>query len=63
VVIHVLREQIPTSREESMRFVDDVFLELIEEAYEAAGMPDLSDLLQVWNVFSAILIHIPDCPL
>ncbi|KAJ2931109.1 hypothetical protein H1R20_g5982, partial [Candolleomyces eurysporus] len=59
MVIDVLRQQIPTSREDSMRFVDDMFSEFAEDAYEAVGRPDISDICRVWDIFGAMLVHIP----
>ncbi|KAJ2935673.1 hypothetical protein H1R20_g1424, partial [Candolleomyces eurysporus] len=59
VVIDALRQQIPTPREEAMQFVDDRFLQLAEDAYEAVGSPDLSDIRRVWTIFAAMIVHIP----
>ncbi|KAJ2929127.1 hypothetical protein H1R20_g7964, partial [Candolleomyces eurysporus] len=58
-VVEALREQIPISCGDSMQFVNHEFLQLAEETYDAIGRPDLSDLRQVWDIFSVMLIHIP----
>jgi hypothetical protein len=50
VVIDALRTQIPISREESMRWVDDVFEVAARDAYSAIGRPSLED----WQIFSSM---------
>ncbi|KAF6755227.1 hypothetical protein DFP72DRAFT_1067935 [Ephemerocybe angulata] len=57
-VVNALRSQIPTSRAESMRFVDDTFLEIADQAYYAVGRPDLADVTQVWDIFTSMLPYI-----
>jgi hypothetical protein len=45
VIIDALCAQIPISREESMRWVDDVFEVAAWNAYRAIGRPSLEDIL------------------
>ncbi|KAJ3508917.1 hypothetical protein NMY22_g16464 [Coprinellus aureogranulatus] len=59
VVVDALRGRIPVSRQDAMRFVDAAFDALAKEAYEAIGSPDLSDTSRIWDIFRAMLIHIP----
>jgi hypothetical protein len=52
--IDALRLQIPISRSESMRWVDDTFAAAAQDAYKMVGSPSLNDLLSGWDIFSAI---------
>lgn len=52
--VDALRLQIPISRSESMRWVDDTFAAAAQDAYEMVGSPSLDDLLSGWEIFSAI---------
>jgi len=52
-VIDALRGQIPVSREDSMRWVDDTFEKAAEDAYSAIGRPVLS-MSVGWSVFCSM---------
>ena len=52
-VIDALRGQIPVSREDSMRWVDDSFEKAAEDAYNVIGRPILS-MTVGWSVFSSM---------
>jgi hypothetical protein len=54
VVIDALRDQIPVSREESMRWVDDEFEVAARNAYHTVGEPSLDDPLSGWSIFSSM---------
>jgi len=54
VVIDALRAQIPVSREESMRWVDDEFEVAARNAYCAIGEPSLDDPLSGWEIFASM---------
>ena len=52
-VINALRGQIPVSAADSMRWVDDKFEKVAEDAYNEVGQPTL--LMTVgWSVFSSM---------
>lgn len=53
-----LRDQIPVSRKESMRWVGDDFEQRAQRAFEAIGSPQLEPLAG-WVIFSQLL-HILD---
>ena len=53
-VIDALREQIPVSREDSLRWVDDSFEVAAKNAYNDIGSPSLDDLLLGWKVFASM---------
>ncbi|KAF8955735.1 hypothetical protein BDZ97DRAFT_1926449 [Flammula alnicola] len=53
-VIDALRSQIPISREDSMRWVDDVFEESARNAYNMVGKPSLNNPLSGWAIFSSM---------
>lgn len=52
-VIDALRGQIPVSREDSMRWVDNSFEKAAQDAYNVIGRPILS-MTVGWSVFSAM---------
>lgn len=52
--VDALRSQIPTSRTESMCWVDDIFEGTASEAYNMVGKPSLDDLLSGWEIFSSM---------
>ena len=52
-VIDALRGQIPVSREDSMRWVDDSFEKAAQDAYNVIGRPIFS-MTVGWSVFSAM---------
>lgn len=54
-VIDALRMQIPVSREDSMRWVDDFFEVAARNAYDAVGRPSLDNLLTGWDIFSSMV--------
>jgi len=54
VTIDALRGQIPVSRAEAMRWVDDDFARLAEDAYVRIGSPDLSSISTGWSTFSSM---------
>ena len=54
VVVDALRAQIPISREESMRWVDDEFEDAASKAYSALREPSLDNLLSSWDIFSSM---------
>lgn len=60
-VIDALREQIPVSREDSLRWADDSFEVSAENAYNVIGSPSLDNLLLGWKVFASMaqIISIP----
>ena len=53
--IDALRMQIPVSREDSMRWVDDFFEVEARNAYNAVGRPPLDNLLSGWEIFSSMV--------
>lgn len=57
-VVEALRDQIPASRTESMRWVDDEFEVVARGAYRMIGEPSLDDLLSGWNIFSSMVCAI-----
>ena len=59
-VVRALRSQIPVSREEAMRWVDDDFDRLATQAYEAIGSPPLNKFLNGWRIFEAMVGVIND---
>jgi hypothetical protein len=54
VVVAALRAQIPISREESMRWVDDEFEAAATKAYLTLREPSLDNLLSGWDIFSSM---------
>lgn len=54
VVIDALRTLIPTSRDDSMRWVDPVFEQAAQGAYMTVGRPSLSNISSGWAVFSSM---------
>jgi hypothetical protein len=54
VVVAALRAQIPASREESMRWVDEEFEAAASKAYHTLREPSLDDLLSGWEIFSSM---------
>ena len=54
VVINALCSQIPISREDSMRWVDDTFEQASWEAYAVLGQPSLNSLDTAWSVFESL---------
>jgi hypothetical protein len=53
VVIDALRQQLPVSREDSYRWVDDKFMKAAGDAYLALGSPVLS-MTVGWSIFSSM---------
>lgn len=53
-VIDDLRAEIPISRSDAMRWVDDHFAEQAQNAYVASGSPELSPQ-SGWAIFSRLL--------
>jgi hypothetical protein len=47
--------QIPVSREDSMRWVDDFFEVAARNAYNAVGRLPLDHLLSGWEIFSSMV--------
>jgi len=52
--IDALRNEIPQSREEVMRWVSDDFSSAAQIAYEAIGQPELR-ILSGWNIFAQMV--------
>jgi hypothetical protein len=57
--LEALRAEIPVSREESMRWVDDEFATSANTAYAAIGSPKLV-VANGWNVFQAMHLFLRD---
>ena len=62
VVIDALRNQIPVSREDSMRWVDVTFERAATRAYQSIGSPPLGKIGSAWQIFTsmAALIDVSD---
>jgi hypothetical protein len=54
VVIDALRAQIPVSRAEAMRWVDDSFDVTASVAYNNIGSPPLDNVQSGWDIFSSM---------
>ena len=54
VVIDALRNQIPVSREESMRWVDEEFEVTAQSAYGIIEEPSLDNFLCGWEIFESM---------
>lgn len=54
VVIDALRAQIPVSRAETMRWVDDSFDIVASVAYNSIGSPPLNNIQSGWDIFSSM---------
>ncbi|KAF8901851.1 hypothetical protein CPB84DRAFT_1815067 [Gymnopilus junonius] len=63
-VIDALRHQIPVSRKDSMRWVDDEFEVAATMAFSSIGEPPLSNLLSGWKIFTSMarVINVASSP-
>ena len=52
--IDALRNTIPVSRDDAMRWVDPSFEQAAKEAYITIGSPSLQDTRTGWSIFSAM---------
>ncbi len=61
-VIDALRDQIPISREEAMRWVDYTFEKAALTAYREIGEPSLGNISSSWEIFASMasLISVSD---
>lgn len=61
-VIDALRNQIPISREDAMRWVDCTFENAALKAYREIGEPPLGTVSSAWKIFASMasLINISD---
>ena len=57
--IQALRDTIPVSREDAMRWVDPSFDLAAQRAYNAIGCPSLSNMANGWAIFTAMARLIP----
>jgi hypothetical protein len=52
--IDALRNMIPVSRDNAMRWVDPSFEQAAKEAYITIGSPSLQDMHTGWSIFSTM---------
>ena len=58
--IDALRNTIPVSRDDAMRWVDPSFEQAAKEAYITVGSPSLQDMHTGWSISSAMAAVIRD---